>query len=187
MNENLGAYGEFTNSREVRLVRILPGSIERVWAFLTDSEKRGTWLAAGHMDLQVGGHVHLSFDHAALSPHEVRPEEHKGCRGGDQYEGVITQCEPPNLLSFTWDGSEVTFELASLGDETRMVLTHRHLTNTEESISVAAGWHVHVAYLIARLTGLEPPPFWATHARLEQDYTTRLAAGFPPPTSDVKN
>jgi uncharacterized protein YndB with AHSA1/START domain len=179
MNEYLGAYGEFTNSREVRLIRILPAPIERVWAFLTIPEKRATWLAGGPMDLRLGGHVHLIFDHAALT-HEALPEKHKDCEG-HPFEGVITQCEPPNLLSYTWQGgSDVTFELVSLGDETRMVLTHRRLNHTDESVSVAAGWHIHVAYLIARLTGQEPPPFWASHARLEQAYAARLAAGEKP-------
>ena len=174
-NENLGAYGEFTNSREVRLVRLLPAPIERVWAFLTDSEKRATWLASGPMDLRLAGRVHLTFDFAGSSGAETPPEHYKDCPSR-QFEGVITQCEPPNLLGFTWHGgSDVTFELASLGDETRLAITHRHLNHTEESVSVAAGWHVHAAQLLARLTGQEPPPFWVNHARLEQEYAARLA------------
>jgi len=176
-NDNLGAFGEFTNSREVRLVRILPAPIERVWAFLTDAEKRGTWLARGPMDLRLGGRVHLAFDNAALSNHEEPPEKYKECPS-HQIEGVVTKCEPPDLLSFTWPGgSDVSFELVPLGEETRMVLTHRRLNHTEESVSIAAGWHVHVAYLIARLSGQEPPRFWANHGRLEQEYAARLAAG----------
>src|SRR5205814_4406784 len=39
----------------VRLERMLPGPIERVWAYLTDSEKRKTWFASGIFDLRVGG------------------------------------------------------------------------------------------------------------------------------------
>ena len=174
--ESLGPYGEFTNSREVRLVRLLPAPIERVWAFLTDPEKRVTWLAAGPMDVRIGGRVHLAFDNNVLSNHEEPPQDYKGARS-HQFEGVITQCDPPNLLSFTWQGgSDVTFELVALGDETRLVLIHRRLNHTDESVSVAAGWHIHLAFLNARLTCQEPPPFWSNHARLEQEYAARLTA-----------
>ena len=51
MNE----YGVITHPDTVRLERLLPGPIERVWDYLTDSKKRGTWLATGTMDLRVGG------------------------------------------------------------------------------------------------------------------------------------
>jgi hypothetical protein len=94
-----------------------------------------------------------------------------------QFEGVIVKCEAPNLLKLTWQGgSAVCFELTSLGEETRMVLVHKGLKSIEETVSVAAGWHVHTAYLTARLAGQEPPLFWANHARLEDEYATRLAA-----------
>ena len=39
--------GKFTGPAEVRLVRILPGPIERVWEYLTDSEKRARWFGGG--------------------------------------------------------------------------------------------------------------------------------------------
>ena len=42
----------------------------------------------------------------------------------------------------------------------------------------AAGWHTHLALLIALLEEGTRPAFWATHARLKQEYTKLL-----PPTS----
>ena len=48
-------YGVVTDAGTVRLERILPGPIERVWSYLTESEKRGQWFAAGEMELRVGG------------------------------------------------------------------------------------------------------------------------------------
>jgi len=176
-NENLGDYGEFVSPHEVRLIRIVPAPIERVWGFLTDSEKRATWLAEGPMDLRVHGRVYLKFNHALLSPREATPEKYKEDGLELQFEGVIEKCEAPNLLEFTWQaGSEVCFELTPLGEETRIVLVHKGLKSIEETVSVAAGWHVHTAYLTARLAGQEPPLFWVNHARLEDDYATRLAA-----------
>ena len=43
----------------VRIERLLPGPIERVWAYLTESDKRRRWFAAGPMDLQPGGRRRL--------------------------------------------------------------------------------------------------------------------------------
>ena len=63
MNE----YGVMTEARTVRLERVLPGPIERVWDYLTDSKKRGKWFASGPMDLRVGGEVEFRFHHADLS------------------------------------------------------------------------------------------------------------------------
>ncbi len=39
----------------IRLERLLPGPIERVWAFLTESDKRARWLAAGDVEALLAG------------------------------------------------------------------------------------------------------------------------------------
>lgn len=41
-----GEYGVVTEPGTIRLERVLPGPLERVWSFLTESERRGRWLAA---------------------------------------------------------------------------------------------------------------------------------------------
>jgi len=38
----------------------------------------------------------------------------------------------------------------------------------------ASGWHTHLNILIAQLSGAPTPPFWATHARLKEEYTKLL-------------
>jgi uncharacterized protein YndB with AHSA1/START domain len=48
-------HGVFTGSDTIRFERLFPGPIERIWTYLTDSEKRGTWLASGPMELKAGG------------------------------------------------------------------------------------------------------------------------------------
>ena len=40
-------YAKRVSKDAVRFERLLPGPIERVWSYLTDSEKRGKWLASG--------------------------------------------------------------------------------------------------------------------------------------------
>lgn len=174
-------YGELTAPDTVRFERVLPGPIERVWAYLTESEKRGRWLASGEMELRPGGSAEFHFDHQMLSPHpEAVPDKYSQYENGVSFSGRIVRSEPLRLLVFTWpeeDGSEseVTFELAERSDEVLLTLKHRRLQSREIRLGVAAGWHTHLGVLAARLHGRDPEPFWATHARLEADYEQRFA------------
>lgn len=182
---DLGAreFGVVTEAGTVRFERLLPGPIERVWSYLTDSEKRGTWLATGAMDLRVGGKVELCFHHVDLSPvKEETPARYKEIEDGVETTGQVTRCDPPRLLSFTWGGlmfkgSEVTFELTPRGDKVLLALTHRRLANRADMLSVSGGWHTHLAILADNLEGVTPRPFWSTHAKLEAEYERRIAAG----------
>ena len=83
----------------VRLERMLPGPIERVWAYLTDSEKRATWFAGGVFDLRVGGKADLHFDHSCISS-EKTPDEYKSKKS--DWPSTITRVEAPRLLSYTF-------------------------------------------------------------------------------------
>jgi uncharacterized protein YndB with AHSA1/START domain len=164
----------------VRIERTLPGPIEKVWDYLTDSKKRGEWLAPGPMDLRVGGRVELRFHHADLTPHnETVPEKYKSMEKGHTVIGTVTRCEPPTALAYTWNeepegASEVTFELSARGAEVLLVITHRRL-DARLMTSVAAGWHTHIGILIDKMSGRTPSPFWATHARLWADYEKRFS------------
>jgi uncharacterized protein YndB with AHSA1/START domain len=170
--------GQFTLPAEVRFVRVLPGSIERVWEYLTDSQKRGTWLASGPMQLRIGGKVELRFRHSELSPGEKLPPKYAHIEDGHVLEGTITELSAPRVLAFTWDDdddpSEVKFELTPEDNQVRLVLTHRKLGSRAEMESVSGGWHTHLMILLARLENRTPPPFWATHQGLEKQYSTTL-------------
>jgi uncharacterized protein YndB with AHSA1/START domain len=166
---------------EVRIERWLPGPVERVWAYLTESGKRGLWLAPGEMELRVGGRVEHRFRHADLSHEKIPPAKYGDYAGGHVLHGTITRCEPPRLLGYTWgDGeedSEVLFELFPLeSGEVKLVVTQRRLRSREGMANVAAGWHVHLGILLDRLEGREPRGFWSAHGRLEGEYARRFAA-----------
>ena len=66
----MSEYATVTAADTVRLERVLPGPIERVWAYLTEPEKRAKWFAGGPMELRVGGRVEFKFRHADLSGRE---------------------------------------------------------------------------------------------------------------------
>ena len=61
MNElaNLDAHGALTEPATLKIQRLLPGPIERVWAYLTESDLRRQWLAAGQMEMKVGAPFEL--------------------------------------------------------------------------------------------------------------------------------
>ena len=159
----------------VRMERLLPGPIDRVWTFLTDPDQRALWLAGGPMELRVGGAVELQFRHAHLSPHaEAVPERFKHLEHGHALRGTVTRLDPPHLLAFTWGGtSEVTFELVQQGPQVRLVLTHTRLADDQERLGVSGGWHTHVDILDDRLHGRTPGAFWSRHAQLEALYHQR--------------
>jgi uncharacterized protein YndB with AHSA1/START domain len=172
-------YGTVTEPGTVRIERLLPGPIERVWAYLTESEKRGKWLASGGMELRVGGRVELKFRHADLSHEKTYPEKYKHMEKGATFHAQITRCEPPRLLSYTWAGqsfgeSEVSFELTPRGNDVLLVLTHHKIASRQDMVSFASGWHTHLGILIDNLKGVDPRGFWSTHMRLAEEYKKRL-------------
>ena len=159
----------------VRMARLLPGPIERVWGYLVEPDLRAQWLAAGPMELRLGGVLELRFRHADLSPTRApTPEAYRAIEGGHVQQGAITQIDPPRRLAFTWgDGpppSEVIFELAPHGALVRFVVTHKQLADAAALRSVSAGWHTHVDFLDDRLHGRVPDAFWTRHAAIETLY-----------------
>lgn len=177
----MGDFGVRTDPSTIRFERVLPGPIERVWAYLTDPEKRARWLAGGPIDRRPSGPVELRFHNSTLSgAHEPVPERWRD-RDCATVRGRVVACDPPRLLTFTRDEdssepSEVSFELAALGDAVRLILTHRRLGDGSLMVCVASGWHTHLELLAAELAGRERPPFWPALAARERDYAAQLQA-----------
>jgi uncharacterized protein YndB with AHSA1/START domain len=161
----------------IRFERSLNGSLEKVWSYVTESDKRGKWLATGEMELFEGGQVNLHFLHKELSPISgPPPEKYKALECGQHVKGKVLKINPPYLLSFTWDGdSEVTIELVEAENKVLLTLTHRKLPDSKEVlISVAGGWHTHLDILADCLQGKSSPNFWVTHTKLEELYSTLI-------------
>jgi uncharacterized protein YndB with AHSA1/START domain len=177
----MSEHGTITGPGTVRFERLLPGPIERVWAYLVESDKRAQWLAAGKLPQRAGAAFELRFHHASLSPHQApAPERFRAMEGGCSGMHEVVRCEPPHLLAITWGGgeepSEVTFELAAEGERVRLVLTHRRLADRKQMVNVAGGWHSHLAILEERLAGRTPPAFWPLFEGIEADYAERFGA-----------
>ena len=154
----------------VRFERLLPGPVERVWAYLTESKKRALWLAAGEFDLRVGGSIELIFDNDSLSD-----DKPKG-GGTRRFEGRITRLEPMRALAhtWTWDGqdTDVLYELTPKGKDVLLTIQHRLPEGGGMIKGVSGGWAVHAGILADRLNGVKPRPFWTTHDRLMKETET---------------
>jgi uncharacterized protein YndB with AHSA1/START domain len=166
---------QFTSPAEIRLVRTLPGPIERVWEYLTDPEKRARWFCGGVLEQKAGGKVEFAMVHKNLAPNETPPPEFAKVQDpGVTFEGRVLRCEPPRLLAYTFgsNDSEVTFELTPQGRQVLLVLTHRTRGAEEgaELTNYASGWHTHLTHLLAQLEGTPRPPFWPLHAKLKAEY-----------------
>ncbi|MET3654527.1 SRPBCC domain-containing protein [Dyella japonica] len=158
----------------VRFERLLPGPLERVWSFLTESDKRGQWLASGAMEQRVGSDFQLHFHHTDLSQTPTSPPERfKALADGKTTHHRVIACEPPTLLAISWGGmdepSEVTFELAPVNEQVRLTVTHRRL-KPEDVAGVSGGWHTHLNILADRLDGHLPQAFWPVFGHLLARY-----------------
>ena len=177
------SYGVVTEPGTLRIERLLPGPIERVWDYLTQSDKRRTWLAAGPMELRAGGQVENVFRNSELTRNDDPPPAHMAAFAEHRVPGEIIACDPPHLLAYSWGGaaeagasSEVRFELAPRDGKVLLTVTHRRLTDHGAMLNVAAGWHTHLGILADRLEGREPEGFWRTHTRLVAEYAERIGS-----------
>src|SRR5689334_6786981 len=171
----LDAYGVLTEPATFTIQRLLPGPIERVWAYLTESDLRRQWLAAGPMEMTVGAPVELVWRNDELTdPPGQRPpgfpEEHR-------MHSRITELDPPRKLAITWGSTGgVSFELEQQGDDVLLTVIHRRVPDRSVLLNVSAGWHMHLDILAARLAGQEPETFWDGWARLKNEYDRRMPA-----------
>jgi len=135
----------------VRLGRVLPGPVERVWAHLADTRLIPAWYGeSGAIESRAGGAVSLMDGHI---------------------RGVVTQWRPPHLLSYTWNvfdpadppgaasqhpESFLTLTLEPQGDRVLLALTHLPIPERFEK-QTAMGWHTMLDLIAAALAGEYPP------------------------------
>jgi uncharacterized protein YndB with AHSA1/START domain len=171
----LGAHGVLTEPATLKIQRLLPGPIERVWAFLTESDLRRQWLAAGQMEMKVGAPIELVWRNDELT----NPPGHRPPGFSDEHrmQSRIIELDPPRRLAITWgDTGGVSFELEPEGKEVLLTVMHRRVLDRATLLRVSAGWHMHLDILVARASGKEPAPFWDGWTRLQKEYDRRMPA-----------
>lgn len=175
----MSAYGQILPNAgqgpSLKFERLLPGPIELVWSFLVEPEKRALWFAGGPMELKPGGHAELIFHHAEItSPDDPPPEKYKDFNKEIRSPSRVIDVKPPSLLVIAFGGGEVRFELKPVGDKVALTLTHTKIEKPDDVVQFAGGWHTHLDLLEAKLTGTEPPPFWAPLVEREAAYAAKL-------------
>lgn len=93
-----------------------PHATEKVWRALTTRDAIGKWLMPNDFEPRVGHR--FTFQTTPMP--------------ALNFDGIchceVTACEPPRLLSYTWNGgalsTQVTYRLVSEGDGTRLHFEH---------------------------------------------------------------
>jgi uncharacterized protein YndB with AHSA1/START domain len=169
------AYGVVVEPFTLTIQRKLPGPIERVWSYLTDSDLRRQWLASGAMPSSPGGTFELVWRNDELSSLPTsRPE---GFPEEDRMQSEVIAFEPPHRLAFSWPPhGEVSIELRTIGSNVLLTLTHRRISDRRNMVMVGAGWHMHLDILVARANDRQPAPFWEGWLRLREEYERIIPA-----------
>ena len=154
----------FLKTPSVRMERLLPGPIDRIWERLTNTRLLNTWFGEkSDIEPRQGGAVRLMDGHI---------------------RGTVTQWHPPHRLSYTWNvfgpgdppeaasaypESYLMLTLEPQGDNVLLVLSHLPVLEQFEKQN-AMGWHTFLDILTDTLTGRK--------VRTQQEYMVRNAARY---------
>jgi uncharacterized protein YndB with AHSA1/START domain len=157
--------GQLKRVAMVEFERILPGPIERVWEFLTDTKKLPSWFGEGTIAPRAGGAVNLM---------------------GGHFRGIVTQWKPPRRLVYSinvlgpgeaespYPESYLGTELSPRGGEVMLKLTHLPVLERFEKQN-AMGWHTFLDMLATALRGEPVEPRQAYMQRNAARYGVDLA------------
>ncbi|MFC6161724.1 SRPBCC family protein [Kribbella jiaozuonensis] len=141
---------------EIRIERVLPATIGRVYDAWTRAELLARWYCPNpKLDLKVQADVRVGGEYVVeMGPHVVR--------------GSYLEVQPPSRLVFSWkwEGTEdeptrVEVELTEVADGTRMVLSHTGFANAEDAANHQLGWDpelTRLADLLESVTAPQPDP-----------------------------
>ena len=166
-------FGKLIEPTTLKIERMLPGPIERVWDYLTKSDLRQQWFASGEMKLEPDAPFELVWRNDELSTKPgKRPD---GVPEERRMQNRITACEPPHKPAFTWgEKSDVSITLQTSGNRVLLTLIHRRIADRAMALGVSAGWHSHLDLLVAVLSGGKSQPFWDRWSCLKQEYDQRI-------------
>ncbi len=120
---------------EIRIERVLPATISRVYDAWTRADVMVRWYCPNpQLELKVQADVRVGGEYVVeMGPHVVR--------------GSYLQVEPPHRLAFSWawDGSSdeisrVQVDLSEVEDGTLMILTHTGFATAEDAANHQLAW-----------------------------------------------
>jgi uncharacterized protein YndB with AHSA1/START domain len=114
--------GEFMENtlQDIKQTVVFNAPIQKVWEQVSTAEGVSAWFMPNDLKPEVGHEFHIQ------SPFGPSP-----CK--------VTEVEPPNRLSFTWDtdGWFVTFILNEVGETTEFTLIHGGWKQADEMVGKA--------------------------------------------------
>lgn len=172
LRDDINEYATMTGGSTLVIQRWLPGPVDRIWRYLTDSDLRRKWLAAGDMTLVPGSPLELVWRNDALSdPSDPRPS---GFGETEFMHSRVIEIEPMRVLKIAWGNGDVTFTLQEQAERVLLTLTHRGLEDRTARGTIAPGWHMHLDILVAEISGAQRPSFWSGWTKLRILYDNRL-------------
>ncbi|MGL4236299.1 SRPBCC family protein [Tabrizicola sp.] len=172
--DSIDDFARLTDGSTLVIQRWLPGPVERVWRYLTDSDLRKKWFAAGQMTLDPGAPLELVWRNDSLSdPGDPRPAMFAA---EQRMPSRVLAVDPMRSLTIAWGNGTVTFALREQAGRVQMTVTHTGLADQGAQRIIAGGWHMHLDILAAHLSGAPRPSFWSGWSRLQSIYDGRLSS-----------
>ncbi|MGZ0151558.1 SRPBCC family protein [Kribbella sp. WER1] len=140
-------------STEIRIERVLPATIGRVYDAWTRADLLARWYCPNPaLALQVEADVRVGGSYVVeMGPHVVR--------------GTYLEVEPPTRLVFSWrwDGTDdeptrVEVELSEDPGGTRMRLSHTGFATAEDAANHRMGWEPELERLAELVSVRQPDP-----------------------------
>jgi uncharacterized protein YndB with AHSA1/START domain len=142
--------------------RHLPFPIEKVWAAITEPEKRAVWFGPTTIDPQEGG-IMITTAEGPPAPEEIR-----------RTKAEILVWDPPHVFEYEETSGNVgetivRFELERKGNKTFLRLINSRL-RPEDAGGYAPGWHAFLDRLEAQLTGEQLPDWGIRYGKVRGNY-----------------
>ena len=146
---------------QVRFERLLPYSVDTVWAALTEQEQLDAWIPGLQFEAKEGGTYQIWFG--------------GDCEGPAHVSGTVTAFDPPNVLAL----GTIRWELSETADGCRLLFSDVLVFEGERSRkqiadAVLGGWHRYLDMLEDALAGRPVEPDLP-----EPDYSVRDVPGRP--------
>ncbi|KQL54329.1 activator of Hsp90 ATPase 1 family protein [Heyndrickxia shackletonii] len=119
--------------------RLLPHTVQEVWAALTENDKLVKWFSNLQVtDLRKDGTIKF----------------HMNDGSGKSIDMRITDYEKGSVLEYEWGEGSVRFELSPQSEECLLVLSDIFPTTTDHTAKDIAGWHICLDVFTALLDGV---------------------------------
>lgn len=155
-------------SHVVTFDRVIPRTVSRVWAALTDPAILKNWLGEVYIEPRVGGRYDIHFREMTVV-----------------MTGKITAFEPERLLEYSWlenygmPGSMARWELSREGDGCRLKLIHSFPPECipHDIIGFLGGWQAFLDVIAEASDGVFVP--YRDEKALDSQYRAKYLPGEP--------